>query len=396
MQIGNRSFHIHDQNLFLEYSNQSKSKERDFLFSPTKSIVDSQWRPKTIGLKTSGTHVSLGSNYNADEIVEELRAWVGKPTTVIAYSIYNLDNSSNYGCACGASCEDCNINYLQTYGILKSVERSIDEPQQPHSLSISIDILDFWRELDNYSWEWGDSNPTSLLQQSLFISPNTEISNDEINYDPLLCNDYFSKFPTCEQLFACDPCGSFHFRDWANTNLYYDEYFWYDQYNEDCVGRSGGESDLNLTAFNVWNVVDSPAGKWSAPPLSIYSLSGLPPTGTLTIRVVKKNGISLANISSSIDLAQLDADLIADSLGGLEIDDRIVVGDIRRFINDDVYRPAFIERGSTILATKPRWDYSEWFPGMLAPNYSQFAFNYSGSGDTSHFNAACVHHFRRI
>ena len=37
--------------------------------------------------------------------------------------------------------------------------------------------------------------------------------------------------PTCDQTFLCDNCESFHFLDWDDSLLYYDEDYWFTPYN---------------------------------------------------------------------------------------------------------------------------------------------------------------------
>jgi hypothetical protein len=320
---------------------------------------------------------------------------VGRPTVIIGYELYDARNDKRLGCACDSNCnDDCDMVFLQTFGVLTNVEQSNSDDAQPNDITLSITIFDFWRELDNYTWEWSSNNPTPLFKESTF---GPLVEDEEINYVPEECENYFSDFPSCEEMFGCAICGSFKYRDWANENLYYDEFFWYDQYNiGSCAKRRGGQSEIGISTLSKWYMVNSNSGRWNAPPLSVYSISGLPNSGTFTINVEKHDGLGISKKESTINLDTLDTELASDGYIGLDVADRIIVGDIRRNVNNTFYRPSFIERNGVVLSTKPVWSYDDWTPGLLGLNYSRLAFNYSGSGITTSINAAYIHHFRRV
>ena len=216
-----------------------------------------------------------------------------------------------------------------------------------------------------------------------------------VNYVSPGTENFFSDFPECDQIFSCNPCSGFAYRDWENELLYYDENFWYDQYNNNCSGRNGGNSAININETSVWYTINTDS-KWNAPPQSVYSFSGLPNSGTISISIIKESGLEDWQLSSVLDITELDAALSTDGYGGLETDDRIIVGDVRHFANGKFYRPSFIIRNNIVLTTIPTWSYSDIYPGMIGVGYSRLSFQYTGSGNLDNINISYIHHFRRI
>jgi len=398
LQIGDRSFHIHDQDLFPSHRTRSDAKQQDFLFSPQKGIANSQWLYKEQSFSTKGTHVSTPS-YDADLVTQELRSWVGKPTVIIAYVMPSgrpEAQGSNCACQCVGDCA-CNIIYLQSFGVLTEVESSVDDPFQPPELSIDVDLFDFWRELDNYAWAWGSG--IAQFPKDIWYPDDPD---GDTKYLPIRddCGGevYYNPFPSCEQLFKCDNgCGNFIHIDWMQDSFYYDEFFWNELYNNDCYGRDSGISGECAIHPNIATTVNIDRGVWGAPPLSMYSFSLLPTDGSLSIYVERKNGLSVEKVSSLLDLDQLNTDMNAAGYGDIQLSDRLLVGDIRRYSAGVTYRPSFIQRSCEILDVRPRWNYPDWFPGMLYPGTNRFYFDYSGgTGDASQIEASYVHHFRRV
>lgn len=395
MQIGDRSFHIHDQNLMPKHRTRSRGKEEEFLNSYMRAWPNAQWLYKTQSFSTSGVHKSTGS-YDADLVTQELRMWIGKPTVIIAY-VFPQDRPEAKGTSCACECTgecECDIIFLQTFGVLTSVESSVDDPFQPPELEIEIDIFDFWRELDNYSWGWGSG--ISLFPKDVWYP------DDDTLYLPIRddCGGeiYYNQFPGCAELFNCDDhCGNFVHIDWMQDSLYYDELFWYEQYNNNCYGRdSGASGECGLKVRSAETIVVN-RGVWGAPPLSMYSFYTLPTDGTLSIVVERKNGLSVEQVTSLLDLEELNTAMNDAGYGDIQMDDRLLVGDIRRYSSGVTYRPTFVQRDCEILNVRPRWSYPDWFPGMLYPGENRFWFDYTpGSGDPLQINAHYVHHFRRI
>lgn len=395
MQIGDVFFHLHDQQFFLDVNVKVSTKTEEMLLAPYKVTQNVQWLYKEQSFNVSGLHLNMKNGYNADDILSRLQMWVGKPTFVFGYSLRNMANQGMLGCACEQDCNDgCDMTIMQTYGILESVKQSPDNDNQPAKVTLNITILDFWREIDNYTWDWNGSKSTALWAQSNFGS---HVGDELINYVPADCQDFFSKIPSCDEVFDCGNCNGWQYRDWENDKLYYDEYFWYDQYNSECSSKTGGYSEIGIRTLFAWHEIFEDPKRWNVPPLSVYSISGLPNTGIFKIIVERKNGLTFENIVSEIDLDQLQTDFTTNGDGTFSKSDRIIVGDIKRYINDTDYRPCFIEKNDgTVYITKPKWSYEDWFPGMLHPEWSRVAFSYSGSGDVSDFNAAMIHHFRRV
>jgi hypothetical protein len=389
---------LHDQKFFDDYAAKVKVKETSFFESPYTSVPDRQWKQNTISLKISGFHASLGDNYNQSEVLKQLYGWIGKPTVIIGYEVKNIYNDTAIACGCQADCKDCHITFLQTFGMLTDVKATPDKESQPQKVDLSISIYDFWKEIDNYSWELGVFQPDSLLEQQQFAGDGVGYEElSEIDYISRDCENYFSKIPSCEEVFGCKNCLGFKYRNWANKNYFYNEQFWYDQFNAMCSEKTGGIAGIGFNALNAWHVVNTDIGKWNAPPQSLYSISGLPDTGILSIVTRKRSGLAIVDETSYIDLDELDADLVSDGYtSGIETTDRVLVGDIRRVVGNTVYKPSFIEKAGIVIGTKPVWYYNEWFPGMLAPGFNRFYFDYSGSGDTGNLTISYVHHFRRI
>lgn len=395
MQIGDRSFHIHDQEIFHRYKTSSRGKEEEFLFSPLKAAPNSQWLYKTHSLSVSGVHLSTPA-YDADLIEQELRMWIGKPTIIIAYVLpHSRPESRGYNCAClcVGDC-GCNITYLQSFGVLTEVESSVDDPYQPHELELNIDIYEFWRELDNYSWKWG----SGIAE----FPRNVWYADEDINYLPIRddCGGevYWNRFPNCEEIFNCDAdCGNFIHIDWERDNIFYDELYWNEVYNNECYGRNGGASGECSLLPGSMVTINIDRGIWGAPPLSMYSLSNLPVDGELSLNVQRKNGLSVEEITSVIDLEELNDDMNTAGYGDIQTSDRLLVGDIRRYDDGVTYRPSFMQRNCEILSVRPKWTYPDWFPGMLYPGINKFWFNYTpGSGSPTQISAFYIHHFRRV
>jgi len=386
LQIGDRPFHVHKQTIFEDYSIKSDIKSQDFMYSYHKALPDLQWMNGATSFSIRGTHLSIGTSYNVDDVTKDLMKWIGKPTTIIAYEMRDLYNHQALGCACEASCDDgCKITFLQTYGVLKDVNVTSSDTAQPNEISLSFDIFNFWKELDYFSWIWGSNNQVPIFGGNTFPELDT----------------FINEFPNCDILFNCNPCMGFQYANWENRLIYFDKDLWYEQYNNDCVPQNGGVSSVDISNLGVWFLINADKDRWNAIPESIYHATVLPNTGTLSIGTRRKVGFSTITKQSTINLDDLNTLLSDSGYGGLYETDVLISGDISFSENGNMYRPSFIIRNNSVLDVHPKWVYDSWFPGVIGTGYSQVSFNYNGVGydgfgDISRIKISYVHHFRRM
>ena len=104
---------------------------------------------------------------------------------------------------------------------------------------------------------------------------------------------------------------------------------------------------------------------WSAPTRSLYQWQGLPSSGTLFMNIIVQDAIwGTRTLSNLINLATLNTSLANAGYTGLDLADRLVIGQYRGL-------PSFVIRGSTVLENvSPQWAHTGDFLGQTKKGLS--------------------------
>lgn len=383
-QIEKIALHIHDQKLEDPYSTQSDSPSQDFLFSHRKVGVDLRWIHKTVTIKTSGLLVGE-INKSTDALLQELRSIVGMPTNIIAYYINDTTETiSKCHCACYSECKDCKLTWLQTFGALTDVSISRGDPFEPATIDLTIEIYEFWRNLNVAFWHWGGGENIAPLNK-IPVHANTVSEYQEL----------LGFCPTCDMLFACDDCvKAFRRINYEDCDEFvYDPLFW-QAYHCQCNDCSHGVVQSSETV-NRWYNINVPKSHWGAPPLSLYSMTNLPSTGDIYIQVFHEDNMVSCMDETSLSIDDLNVQL--NDAGWLPIQptDVLWFGEVREYFNNKLYSPAFIKRNGVIIQdVHPAFNYTTFFPGMLWPGLNRVFIDIPDSNRDA--LVAFWHQFRRL
>lgn len=346
-QIGDVSFHLHDQ-LYFGENWQARGEAQELLWSHEVRFPDTQWQPKLPSQEISG--LLMGDcSWRADQILQRLKRITGRPTDLIGYSLINCCEPGTGSCGCGGG-SGCTAVWYHTTGVLKEVRPHMRPDGETIEVSITIEYQSYWRPLSRYFWEWTDA--TSIPRDLKTVKPY------RFGMKPL---------PRCQSMFTCNTCRQFRKRLYADNLISFDPDFWVAANCENYPGypdTGSAETWLGNTIDKI-NFVDP--SNWSAPLLSIYAFKHLSQSGQIYIQTEHSDGVWGRETDTAVlDLAVFNSQLVSAGLGGIEQDDVMYLGDVGR-------KPGFIIRDGVILDNpRPLPQYTGNWPGYLTPGKYRF------------------------
>jgi hypothetical protein len=303
---------------------------------------------KTPGIKIDGTLVSVPP-YNITRLRNSLMSLGGRRN--IPLIGFYMDDTDAAPLA--------NLIWLYTDVMITSITPdnqysdasnvwSLDK--QPIAIEMQADTR--WRPLSQWTWEYRD--PFEYL-----INPASS-ENSQVGYDTVFVHP-----KTFGDLREC-----FYFYRWQSNDSYYSPFFWGMRFD----GVLGGYGS-DFVDFGRYEFYSDPA-LWSADPNSVYALTGLSNSGTVSITVKRQTGLFANDVRdevSSLDLAVLDADLAKAGYGGLHADDIIFTGQLSPL-------PGFVYRNNQkLMGVLPKWSYPSSYPGETGRGYNTFTVEGTGT-----------------
>lgn len=269
-------------------------------------------------------------------------------------------------------CSTCNtdLTWLVTYGTITQIRNRSEHLSRraPWTYSILdldmvIDVGTSWRVLSPWEWEYRTSRVPNPLSSSVIPETSNNI------------------FILPSKIAGIAKRGLFY--RWGLSLSQYTPSFWGLKYTDGRYGGYGSDFvDVGDYSF------DSDPLVWSAPPNSVYAFSqfSVLSSGIININITRPYGMSIFDSTTevtSININQLNTDLISGGYGGLRYDDVLVTGYARPY-------PGFIIRDAEIISdVRPKVSYTGVYPGETGIGYNRVVF----SGDEINYKVGFVHDF---
>lgn len=279
--------------------------------------------PMEISLKNSFLCSSCRPN---SQQMSEIMSIAGVPyIDIIAYI-------PNPCCPLHGQCSVCNGQgsnlWLHTYGIVKSINRSVDyqtftEGVQPYDMDLVLNT--YWTPINKRSWSLSyGSVPTSLFDQG----------TEEV-----------LAFPENVMPFSSESNSVYFYKRQTSDEFYYDPDNWPTFYGTE-------SSVVSSWTPNSKNIYVAPSTKvWNFLPSSIYAFTNLPDSGDLEINVIGEFApFQVQEYTSSISIGLIDSDLREQGFFGLLETDILYVGNIQQG------RKSVIFRDGEFLDYAPIWN----------------------------------------
>lgn len=253
-----------------------------------------------------------------------------------------------------------NLLWLYANCTIKDVDASSDYnsekdvwgfDKQPITITLVADLR--WRSLSPWFWEYRD--PHDYL-----INPNAP-TNSQVGID-----NYFYHPPTFNDLSE-----NFYFFRWQSDLSQYNPTFWGIKYDSGLLGGVGSD----FVDFGSHSFYSDPQ-LWSAQPTSVYAFTNLSDAGEINMTVRRQTGLFASQYIdevSSLDLAQLNDDLITAGYSGLLPSDYVFTGYLSPF-------PGFVYRnGERLTGFTPRWSYPGTYPGETGRAFNTITITAEGT-----------------
>lgn len=297
---------------------------------------------------------------------------------------------------CGEGCPECCAQHpdlwLLTYGEITSVTRTYSYDKIPTDeampFELKVRVHTYWEVLDDVRWRYWRNVPVPSFAYDVTSSPppkNTLPFNMTWNWlTRTSYRDGFEKLRFDPSVFGDGPMET-------DPDIWVRAYL--NDYSE-AVPRAFLSSTslatsawLDIHAANHTFTVPQPT--YSAPPRSLYMLTNLPTSGTISISVnsFNKNGDRFLN-TATLNLTNLVTNLTNEGLPTLQSTDRLLFGDTQ-YPGGGLYR--LVNGVYQRLAVFIPWSYGTLYPGETTNFRNKITF----SGPDG-IKVAYAHIYRRL
>lgn len=270
---------------------------------------------------------------------------------------------------CGGSSFGTPVNWWQTYGMIRSVNRNysldVDHNEQLVALGINleVDANPLWRPLNRYMWfpYYADDEPDtfSLILEDA-SNPDDE-TDDDGQFSEIVNGLELYYHPPETALWHFQPQFKFYKKSFTNRYLLYNPDYWADFYDDiyaygNSLSTYGASSSLSYTIEN----------SWSGDIKTLHAFGNLPTSGLITITIQHElSPFNVVESVSEIDLADLTT---AVSDPDVSLSPSVIYAG-----TDDIATSFGINGAYNALATftstgglfVPAWTYSHRCPGEL-------------------------------
>lgn len=279
---------------------------------------------------------------NSRQLYQRLKSLAGLPTYIFAYE----------------DSQEHDLLWMMNYGVIRFVDAS-EESRGYLSLELSIEVQSLWEPINRYIWHFSDSDP------DWFTLPETT-SKDY--------GKFMRGYPVINEVLGSP--NKWVRRKIADELSLYDPELWR-VFSDNAFPVNYGRAWCSDLRHRVY--VDH--FLYGAPPSSIYGLTNLTNSGSITIEITQTE--TPFDVRARTTVVNLDATHSALS-GGLLPTDKL-------FIGDTPEKPGIIVRGTDRLNAYPVVEYEGLFPGVLGAGKNEVRVTGLGSA-----KIAWNHIYRRI
>lgn len=206
-QIGRTAFHLYQQDLRHHYTSTGEGEATRLLSSFNHFVPNNQFLHEVRPVTLTGLLINKPS-LSALTFESIMRRYIGKPLPIIGYFNESMESGSS-GCSCQNSEAPCKAQWVQCYGIIKSVSTD-GADENPSNITVEMELLTFWRALDPALWMFGGFGSTSEV-----TAKTTKIEDFTINEFPCSCQA------------VGDDCQGFLPMQYDSEEWIHDTHFWY-------------------------------------------------------------------------------------------------------------------------------------------------------------------------
>jgi len=344
------------------YSTETEYEIKNVQSSFNKVINASRYNLQNTQIGISGglKYETAKSRYTV-QLDQKLRSYQGIVVHIFSCLINDFLNNK---------CEEKQI-WMYTTAIIKNVQVSRGSNYSAPTIEVNFDLLDYWKCIDTNLFCYGDDygNELDTLEEPTVFLPEA--------------------YPTFEV--AIENKNQWKKKNFSTYEFLYNPDYWNSLYCDDCLCNECGQFSYYANT-NKWHEIESDEYVFGYAPISIYSLTGLNKNETVEITTISKQ--EFRNITRLTTFSLLDLNDQIVSFGYTEFDenDVVVFGDVKRYLNGQFYRPAFVYRNGSLLENiKPVFVYDDDFPAMINGGKSRIYIKASNDA-----KIAWVHQFRRI
>lgn len=357
------------------YNTSFNASPIDMLHSDKKVWPEQRFQPQSHRFQIRGLLLNR-NGLTKDQILNRLNQAAGYQIDVFAYTFMQCCDEVGCNCACVKSAPFDELLWLHTIGSLEKVDAT-REKKGKFEVVLTISTAATWQPVNRFIWQYRAGKYSNLFKHETPVAPE----------------DNLKPYPRLRSIFNF--CSEYL---WAKR-VYSDEFIHYDPDVWDILHDFHRITfDYQTGAGHTWTdntnsfFYFADRSIWSAPPSSVYAFR-IPqlqetksPFDSISIEVIKAIDAWQSDVQiSTLDLIELNSDLVANGLAAIGVGDVIYAGDGK-------VQPSFIVRnGQIINGIIPNWTYPDSAVGVggLGSNYVRITVP-----DIMEY--AQVHTFRRL
>lgn len=349
-QLGSAKIHLHGQR-FSELEHTTENKAVEFINSSRKEWGYKPWQPAIQSQSISG--ILLGEcGVPPRQVFRQLQSMVGMEIPIIGYTDFTCC-VDGVGCACAA--RGCQLVWMETRGILRSVKLTGRENDTLMDISIEIDYRAVWTPLNRVFWQWDFFQPMIL---------------NEARSTPSDIYSVMGYYPSCSSIFNSKKCKQWKRIIYSDTMLGYDPDMWLASVSQLPIEypQIGVAYTWRTAVEPAYRIIAAPSTlDWNYPAQALYAFRNLPTHADAAIRIGISRQKDLWEREDDlviVDLSDLDDALALAGYIGLDPDDILYIGDLPKL-------PGFVMRNNAIIpGVRPAVTYTKDFPGFIVPGYN--------------------------
>jgi hypothetical protein len=352
------------------YDSSFSSKPNQMLLTDQYVWMNRQFQPSPRSISISGQLIGEGTN-TKDAKINRLNQLAGAPTDVFAFVFAACCEDADCGCNCPNRGFTKDLLWVHTRGAIEKVDaRSGSNGNFP--IQVSINIAANWQPVNRFIWAFQPGAFNNYYEFPIPSPPESALW----------------AYPLYTAVEGCTGRNIWAKRVYEHDLIMYEPEVWevlHEFHRPNYPFATGRGSDFFIDPAIEYSIYSDYA-VWSSTPSSVYAFRTLPQSGIITFEVEKELDAWATHVeTSTIDLAELDAELNAKGFTQLELTDIVYVGNTK-------FKPGFVVRSGAILENvQVNADYPGKFVGETGVNLSRIRV-YTPAG----VNQAFLHTYRRL